>query len=140
MERARFDIKYWPNKKIVEEWDDREQIRSHICLEFVKEQLLEKYKQFLETFKKRMQKEEAKERTLHEVRIGEMSFKAIESGIFDVVILENRGFQKGDLIKLMVNHEKPSYVVGALYEITHVKKPENGRYVKLIIRRWEEEK
>ena len=70
-----------------------------------------------------------------------MEFKAIEAGIFDVLILENRGFQKGDLIKFIVGPaEKPSCWVGDLYEITHVKKPENGRYVKLIIRRWEEEK
>lgn len=81
------------------------------------------------------------ERTLHEVRIGEMSFKAIETGLFDALIGENRGFQKGDLIKFIVGPaEKPSCWVGDLYEITHVKKPENGRYVKLIIRRWEEEK
>ena len=136
MERARFDIKYWPNKKIVEEWDDGKRIRSHICAEFVKEQLLE-------TLEKRMQKEESKEttRTLHEVRNSEMSFKAIEPGLFDVLIGENRGFQKGDLIKFIVGPaEKPSFWVGDLYEITHVKKPKNGRYVKLIIRRWEEEK
>ena len=93
--------------------------------------------QLLETFK---QEEKKMTRIIHEVRIGLNTFKAIESGIFDVLIGENRGFQKGDLIKLVVNHEKPSYVVAALYEITHVKKPENGRYVKLIIRRWEEEK
>lgn len=62
------------------------------------------------------------ERTLHEARIGEMSFKAIETGLFDALIGENRGFQKGDLIKFIVNpHKKTSYKAGDLYEITHVK-------------------
>ena len=51
-----------------------------------------------------------------------MEFKAIEAGIFDVLILENRGFQKGDLIKFIVGPaEQPSCWVGDLYEITHVK-------------------
>ena len=101
-----------------------------------REQLLETIKQFLETFE-----QEAKKmtKTIHEVGISEMEFKAIEAGIFDVLILENIGFQKGDLIKFIVGPaEKPSCWVGDLYEITHVKKPENGRYVKLIIRRSEE--
>ena len=84
-----------------------------------REQLLETLKQFMETFE-----QEAKKmtRTIHEVRISEMSFKAIEAGIFDVLILENIGFQKGDLIKFIVNpYEKTSYKAGDLYEITHVK-------------------
>ena len=84
-----------------------------------REQLLETIKQFLETFE-----QEAKKmtKTLHEVGISEMEFKAIEAGIFDVLILENIGFQKGDLIKFIVNpHKKTSYKAGDLYEITHVK-------------------
>ena len=34
MERARFDIMYWPNKKIVEEWDGGKIRRFHKCLNF----------------------------------------------------------------------------------------------------------
>ena len=84
----------------------------------VKEQLLETLKQFMESFK---QAEKKMTKTIHEVGISEMEFKAIEAGIFDVLILENRGFQKGDLIKFIVNpYEKTSYKAGDLYEITHV--------------------
>ena len=96
----------------------------------VMEQLLAEHKQFREAFKQEVMK---MIRTIHEVRISEMEFKAIEAGMFDFLILENRGFQRGDLIKLMVNH------VGALYEIIHVK-PIQQPLCKLIIRLWEEEK
>lgn len=85
----------------------------------VLEQLLETLKQFMESFK---QAEKKMTKTIHEVGISEMEFKAIEAGIFDVLILENRGFQKGDLIKFIVNpYEKTLYKAGDLYEITHVK-------------------
>ena len=102
------------------------------------EQLLVEYKQFHKQFVKRFfetLKQEAKKttRTIQEVRISEMGFKAIEAGMFDFLILENRGFQRGDLIKLMANH------VGALYEIIHVKTIKQP-LCKLIIRRWDEEK
>ena len=91
------------------------------------EQLLEEHKQFHKQFVKQFletSKQEVKKmtKTIHEVGISEMEFKAIEAGMFDVLILENRGFQKGDLIKFIVNpYEKTSYKAGDLYEITHVK-------------------
>ena len=84
-----------------------------------REQLLETFKQFFETLEQEVKK---MTKTIHEVGISEMEFKAIEAGMFDFLILENRGFQKGDLIKFIVNpYEKTSYKAGDLYEITHVK-------------------
>ena len=100
-----------------------------------REQLLETFKQFFETLDQEAKKTT---RTIHEVRIGEMSFKAIESGLFDVLIGENRSFQKGDLIKFIVVPGGPTwvpYTADDLYEITYVLKLENGRYVELGFRR-----
>ena len=101
-----------------------------------REQLLETFKQFFETLD-----QEAKKmtKTIHEVGISEMEFKAIEAGMFDFLILENIGFQKGDLIKFIVNpHKKTSYKAGDLYEIIHVKTIKQP-LCKLTIRRRVEE-
>lgn len=96
------------------------------------------HKQFLESFKQDAKK---MTKTIHEVRISEMSFKAIETGLFDALIGENRGFQKGDLIKFIVVPGGPTwvpYTADDLYEITYVLKLKNGRYVELGFRRSED--
>ena len=82
-------------------------------------------------------------RTIHELRISEIEFKAIEAGIVDFLIIENRGFQKGDLIKFKVLSDvlhRLLYTVDDLYEITYVLSGwglKSG-YVALGIRRSEE--
>lgn len=72
-----------------------------------------------------------------------MGFTAIETGLSDVLIGENRSFQKGDLIKFIVVPGGPTwipYTADDLYEITSVLKLDNGRYVELGFRRIGEQK
>lgn len=81
--------------------------------------------------------------TIHELRIMERSFKAIEKGVKTLIIIKNdRSFQKGDLIKFIVVPSGPTwipYTADDLYEIAYVLKLENGRYVELGFRRREKE-
>lgn len=83
-------------------------------------------------------------RTIHELKIKETFFKAIETGEKTFEIRQNdRGFQRGDFIRFTVDPDYPEkvlYKVDVLFEITYVLSGwglKDG-YVALGIRRSEE--